>query len=111
MEYGAYDIIKNGKSYGTYDDIRDAMHDRDILMDCDWDMTEMCARDEIPNKYKDMELPPSRKYITEKRQGNRVYYTIRKTINGVRCYFGHYKTFEDAVKKRDELEEIGWCVD
>lgn len=105
---GTYVIMKDNERYGTYTDIRDALHDRDMLIECNWDFTEMNSRDEKPNKYLDMELPPSRKYITEKRQDNRVYYMIRKTINGKSVFFGQYKTFEEAAKRRDELVKNNW---
>ena len=110
LKNGSYVIHKNGEPYGTYTDIKDALHDRDILVDCDWDVTEMNARDEIPNKYCDAELPPSRKYITLKRQGNREYFMIRKTINGEQRFFGQYKTFKEAAEKRDELVKNNWEV-
>ena len=108
LKNGSFVVHKDGEPYGTYSDIRDALHDRDLLVECDWDVTEMNARDEIPNKYYDMELPPSRRYITLKRQDNREYYTIRKTIDGKQVWFGQFKTFKEAVERRDELERCGW---
>lgn len=105
---GSYIIKKHDGIYGTYDNVRDALHDRDLLVECDWDVSEMNARDEKPNKYYDMELPPSRRYITEKRQDKRVYYMIRKTIDGESVFFGQFKTFEEAAKRRDELVKNNW---
>jgi len=105
---GTYALKKDNEWYGTYDDVRDALHDRDMLMECDWDFTEMNSRDEKPNKYLDMELPPSRRYITEKRQNGKVYYTIRKSIDGESVYFGHFKSFYEAAKRRDELVKNNW---
>lgn len=105
---GKYGIKYDNEWFGTYDDVRDALHDRDMLVECEWDFTEMNSRDEKPNRYKDMELPPSRRYITLVRQGNREYYNIRKTINGKSVFFGQYKTFKEAAERRDELEKIGW---
>ena len=103
-----YRIRHDNEWFGTYNDVRDALHDRDMLMECDWDFTEMNSRDEKPNRYKDMELPPSRRYITLVRQGNREYYNIRKTIDGKSVFFGLFKTFKEAAERRDELEANGW---
>lgn len=108
---GTFYIIKDNEKYGTYTNIQDALHDRDLLIECNWDVTEMNARDETPNKYYGMNLPPSRKYITLKKQDGREYYMIRKTINGEQKCFGHYKSFMDAVKKRDELVKNNWSVE
>lgn len=105
---GSYSVMHQGEEYGNYTNIADALYDRDLFLECDWDITEANARDEKPNKYKDMELPPSRRYITLFRRDSRQYYVIRKTINGVQQYFGMYKTFNEAVKRRDELEASGW---
>ena len=108
---GTFYIIKDDETYGTYTNIQDALHDRDLLIECDWDVTEMNARDETPNKYYDIDLPPSRKYITLIKKDDREYYMIRKTINGEQKYFGQYKSFMDAVKKRDELVKNNWSVE
>lgn len=110
-ENGTFRIKKDNEIYGTYNNIQDALHDRDLLISCDWDVAEMNARDEVPNKYYDMDLPPSRKYITLKKQGNNLYYFIRKTINGEQRFFGQYKTFMEAAKKRDELVKNNWRVE
>ena len=105
---GSYSVTHQGKEYGNYQDITDALYDRDLFVDCDWDITEANARDEKPNKYKDMELPPSRRYITLFKQNGRQYYIVRKTIDGKQVFFGKYKTFDEAVERRDELEANGW---
>ena len=105
---GSYSITYQGKEYGNYQDITDALYDRDLFVDCDWDITEANARDEKPNRYKNMKLPPSRRYITLSRQGSRKYYVVRKTIDGEQVFFGKYKTFDEAVERRDELEANGW---
>ena len=102
-----YHIMKENEWYGTYDDLRLALHDRDILIDSNWDMSEMLARDETPNKYDDMELPPFnyRRYITRKHDG---HYMIRKVIDGEQIFFGQYPTLKEAMDKRDELIRCDW---
>ena len=54
---GSYTLKKDNEWYGTYKNIEDALHDRDLLIECDWDVTEMNARDETPNKYYGIDLP------------------------------------------------------
>ena len=103
-----YCIVKNGITFGTYDDITNALHDRDLLVEYEWDLSEVLAQDEKPNKYKSMELPPCDRYITKQRVQKYVYYTIQKVINGEKRRFGYFKTFEEAVRRRDELEANGW---
>jgi len=44
------------------------------------------------------------KYIQE-RSG---HFYLRKSINGKTRMFGTYKSVEDAILVRDELERIGW---
>lgn len=111
-----YSIFYNNERYGTYDDITDALHDRDLLIESDWDIAEVMAQDEKPNKYKTMELPEwNRKpriyddrYITKQKSGNKIYFKIQKHVDGVQQAFGYFKTYEEAVEKRDELEANGW---
>ena len=110
-ECGKWEVIYKRERYGEYDDIRDALHDRDLFMSSGWDYSEAIMKDDTPNKYKNMELPPSRKYITLKRVDNREYFMIRKTINGEQKCFGHYKTFNEAAEKRDELVANNWRVE
>ena len=106
---GKYNIIKNGEWYGTYDDLRLALHDRDLLIDSDWDIAEMLARNETPNKYIGIELPPFnyRRYITKKHDGK---YMIRKVIDGEQKFFGQYPTLREAMQHRDELEKRNWQI-
>ena len=114
-----YSIFHNNERYGTYDDIRNALHDRDLLIEYDWDIAEVLAQDEKQNKYLGVELPEwNRKprvyddrYITKQHNGNRTYYKVQKTINGEQKCFGYFKTYQEAVDKRDELEAEGWVKD
>lgn len=115
---GTYRIKKGNEFYGTYNDLTDALHDRDLLIEYDWDIAEVMAQDEKPNKYKDMNLPEwNRKpriwddrYITKQKSGNQIYYKIQKHIDGVQQSFGYYKTYDEAVEKRDELEQSNWQI-
>lgn len=115
---GTYRIKKGDEFYGTYDDITDALHDRDLLIESDWDIAEVMAQDEKPNKYKTMELPEwNRKpriyddrYITKQKSSNKTYFKIQKHIDGEQKCFGYFKTYEEAVEKRDELERNNWNI-
>lgn len=115
---GTYRITNGYEFFGTYDDITDALHDRDLLIESDWDIAEVMAQDEKPNKYKTMELPEwNRKpriyddrYITKQKSGNKTYFKVQKTIDGEQKCFGYFKTYEEAVDKRDELERNNWNI-
>ena len=112
---GTYSITKNNERYGTYDDVRDALHDRDLYMECGWDFGEAIMKDDTPNKYKDMELPawdkhipsPDR-YITKQRNKYKTYFKVQKTVDGEQKCFGYFESYDEAVKKRDEMERCGW---
>ena len=112
---GTYSIFKNNERCGTYDDLRYALHDRDLLVDYDWDIGEVLAQDEKPNKYIDVDLPEWNKhipthdrYITKQKNKYKTYFKVQKTINGEQKCFGYFESYDDAVKLRDELEAEGW---
>lgn len=105
---GKYCIIKNGITYLTHTDLADALHDRDLLVEFDWDLVEVLSQDERPNKYKTIKLPAWDRYITKQRRGDKIYYRIQKTIDGEQKSFGYYNTYDEAVKQRDELEANNW---
>lgn len=46
------------------------------------------------------------RYITK--HGNN--FRIQKTINRIKKSFGTYKTLEEAIKVRDELEANNWVI-
>lgn len=109
-ERGGYRIRKNGIYYGWYNDLSDALYDRDNLEKCDWDIEEWVWLPDTPNKYKKMDLPPidivrERQYIYKSVSGN---WYIRKQIDGVKKYFGTFKTLEEAIKERNRLMKEGW---
>lgn len=87
----------NGKreTFGAYKTIEEATVIRDkIANDLDnW-------RIYLPIKAKDK---PTR-YISKHGNG----FQLQKTINGTNRYFGTYKTLEEAIAARDELEANNW---
>ena len=99
-----------GEVYGEYDDLTNALYDRDVFVDSGWDITEALARNETPNKYKLMELPEwgYDRFISIKKDSGRIYYVIRKTINGKQEFFGQFKSFNEAKQEKDRLVENGW---
>lgn len=105
---GKYVVIKDGLTFGTYDDITNALHDRDLLIEFDWDMGEVLSQDEKYNKYKEMELPAWDRYITKQKMRDKTYYVVQKTIDGEQKRFGYFKTYNEAVERRDEMEAKGW---
>lgn len=109
QDYNGFRIIKNNESYGWYDNLPDALYDRDRLESCDWDIEEFVWLPEQENPYKHMDLPPKeldrwRQYIYPCNNGFR----IMKRINNKQHYFGTYKTMDEAIRKRNELIEKEW---
>lgn len=110
--HGGYQILKDNIHYGWYEDIRDALFDRDNLEKCNWDFEEFVWLPPRFNPYLNMRLPPKgcnhwRQYVSLTDGGFR----ITKQINGKRKYFGTYPTLDEALDRRDELIENGWNVD
>ena len=103
-----WQLRKNGEHYGWYDRIEDALFDRDRLEQCDWDFSVFCELPEISNPYEHMELPPyeERKATFIRHLPQR--WRVEKRIEGKLCYFGTYKTFEEAEERRNELIKTGW---
>ena len=106
---GGYRIIHDNEDYGFYEDLADALYERDRLEQVNWDIDLWCELVDTPNFYKSIELPTfsksSGKYITHIPERWRV----QKKINGKIKYFGSYATREDAEKKVLELKSNGWC--
>ena len=114
-----FEITKDNESYGMYSDVRDALHDRDLLEMVNWDMDEFLAKEDTPNRYQNIDIPSfddyiekkeHSKYITFQKKGDGGYYTIQKTINGEMVRFGYYKTFEEAKRRRDVLIAYDWRI-
>lgn len=108
--HNGYQILKDNESYGWYEDITDALYDRDRLVEVDWDIQTWCELPERENPYKNMRLPPReldrhRQYVYPTLNGT---FRVLKTINGVKKSFGTYKSLDEALDKRDELIKRGW---
>ena len=112
--HNGWRILKDNIHYGYYEDVADALLDRDNLEKCDWDLGEWVYIEPDYNPYKNMRLPPY--YSNLKRARQYVYHNngcfrIQKRINGVLKQFGNYKTLKEALDKRDELIENNWRME
>lgn len=108
-EKKGYTIRKNNENYGYYQDIREALFERDRLIQSDWDWEVFVHLPDVPNGYANVELPPFNKnksYITYVE-----YWKIQKRINGKLKVFGTYNSLEEAEKQRDKLIENNWDYD
>ena len=103
-----YQILKNNEHYGWYDRIEDALFDRDRLEQVDWDIQTWTELPEIPNPYEHMDLPAYEERKTTFIQHLPERWRVQKRLNGKMCYFGTYKTFEEAEERRNELIMNGW---
>lgn len=104
-----YQIKKDGIHYGWYEDITDALYDRDSLEKCNWDIEEWVWLPERENKYKKMRLPPNgllreRQFIYSTPSGK---WRIQKQINGKKHYFGSFDTLDEAIDERNKLLSEG----
>lgn len=110
--HNGFQIQYKNEHYGWYDNIYDALFDRDRLEECNWDLEEFVWLPEKQNPYKNIQLPPKEvdnymQYIS--RNGKK--FRITKQINGKQKHFGTYKTLDEAIKKRNELIKNGWCLE
>lgn len=96
-----YQIIKNNVDYGTYTNVRDALFDRDLLEQLDWDYEALLNYNvDVPNHYMHMKLPPfshKSRYIQFVPAEYRVY------IQG--------ELFASFKYKNDALDYIERCGD
>ena len=106
--HNGWQLRKDGEHYGWYENVEDALFDRDRLEQVDWDMGIFVELPEIPNPYYHINLPPYEEvkssfiqYLPEK-------WRVQKRINGKMCYFGTYDSFEEAEKRRDDLLRKRW---
>ena len=109
--HNGWQIKKDGETFGWYEDIRDALFDRDRLVNCNWDIEEFVWLPETENPYLNIRLPHYslnrwRQYIYP----NKKSFRVCKRIDGELKCFGTYKTLDEAMDKRDELIEKGWCL-
>ena len=110
-------VIKTeSNTWGTYSRLEDALHDRDLLVEANWDIGEVLASDEKDNKYYEMELPDfdstknECKHIYVEKIKDVEYFRIRKKIGGKLKNFGYFETLEEAKEVRDELIKNNWSV-
>lgn len=109
---GVYRIIKNNQTYGEFDDLADALHERDLLEGVGWDLDLLCdLKTTHENKYKDMDLPPFEhipKYIQIDTERSKVRFAIIRLEGSKRKRYGRYNSLEEAEKVRDLLIENDW---
>ncbi len=112
--HNGWRILKDNVHYGYYEDIADALIDRDNLERCDWDLGEWVYIEPTHNPYKHMRLPSYAYGLRRPRQyiyWNGFNFYIKKKINGRIKYYGTFKTLDEAIDKRDELIEKEWLDD
>lgn len=108
-----YKIEKDCEYYGWFEDVRDALYERDRLISVNWDLELWVDIEETPNSYSNVVLPPFDSNIKHLKQYisfdniNNVW-KIRKSINGKQKSFGNFIKLNDALKRRNELIECDW---
>ena len=103
-----WQLRKDGEHYGWYEDIEDALFDRDRLEQVEWDMSIFVELPEIPNPYYHIRLPPYEEVRSSYIQHLPERWRVQKRIDGKMSYFGTYDSFEEAEKRRNELIKNGW---
>ena len=106
-ERNGYCIRHNGESYGHYNNLADALYDRDRLEAVDWDIQTWTELMETPNHYKAITLPAfedNDNYIRHVKE----HWTIQKRVNGKMKHFGVFYSLEEAKEKRNELISNDW---
>lgn len=93
------EVNKKKISYMTYPTLEEAISMRDWLQKHNWNKEQF--REEYNNRY-----PQLPEYIYKR--GKR--YLIRRTYKGRSQRYGEYNTLEEAIKKRDWLQEHDWKV-
>lgn len=112
---GKYLILKDNIDYGTYNKLEDALLERDILEDCNWNQEIVISNATITqNRYKEYDLPPFPKtrnkilplprYISY----NGTSYIIQKRINKEVKFFGSYHTLKEAKNIKRKLMKNNW---
>ena len=113
----SYIIRRKQKYYGAFVKLENAMLERDMLEDVNWDTSVLINLPSVvSNRYFEWDLPPFPvnrrndkyglpKYVT---RGSKGHFRVQKFLDGKVCSFGTYATLEDAVCARDELVKSGW---
>ena len=145
-ENDKYRIMYKGEDYGSYDNLAEALYDRDRLINVGWDWDKFCEMEETINGYIHIQLPPFNhepSYITEDKEcwvvrnkgkdqkycgtyyseeeakevakiydaniaHKKKWYRIQRRIKGKTKYFGRFRTYEEAQRRVEELEECDW---
>lgn len=95
--------ISNGKEkFGTYNNLADALYERDRLVAVNWDWDKSMELPETTNKYLHMELPPFVKqssFITKDKE----CWVVRNK-GREQTYRGTYYSLEEAMEKAQEYD-------
>lgn len=108
---GRYRIIKNNEHYGVFNNLEDALFERDALESVAWDIDKLCELPHKENKYYSVELPSFEhipQYIQIEKRKNKIKWIIVKTLGAKRRRFGAYDSLEEAEKMRDLYIEYDW---
>lgn len=109
---GKYIILKNNHNYGTYDELTEALQERDDLESVGWDVDLLCDLSmPRPNKYEGIELPPFEhipQYIQIEERKNKTKFVVKRRFGTKLKRFGMYNSLEEAEKVRDLLIENDW---
>lgn len=106
-----YEILKNSEIYGSYENVEDALYDRDRLIKVNWDWDLFVEMVDTPNFYYQIDLPPfdkQPKYVSHVRERWQVW-------DGGN-YRGSYLTEEEAKKvariynSKIYHKKEKWCV-
>ena len=103
-----YQLRKDGEHFGYYDRIEDALFDRDRFEQANWDMDTFVQLAEIPNPYEHMDLPPFEERKNKYIQHLPEKWRVQRRIDNKLCYFGTFKTFEEAEERKNFLIKNGW---
>ena len=111
---GKYRVVKYQKSYGTFNTLENALLERDLLEDYNWNTEELINIETVTkNRYQEMNLPPFEKqqkpkeipkYITKR--GN--LYLRQKSLNGQTVHFASTKDLNNAIELRNFIKKHNW---
>lgn len=89
-------IRKDGEYYGSYQNIEDALYERDRLVQIDWDVDLWVGLAETNNPYYQITLPPFDREATYISEENECWVVREKGKN--QKYRGRYHSLEEAKK-------------
>lgn len=91
---GSYTIEKDGESYGIFNNLADALYERDRLIAVDWDLDLSMELPETINGYVHIDLPPFNHQPTNITVDNECWVVREKGKN--QRYRGRYPSEEEA---------------